>query len=458
MQSKHFISLTMILLLALFVRTHRLTELMSFVGDQAWYYLSARDAILHGNVPLVGITASRTWLHQGALWTYLLIPILGMAKFHPVAPALFTSVLGVMTVGCVYAVARRFFNERTGLVAAFLYATSPLVIVNDRLPYHTTLTPIITLGILYVLYKLIHETDHGRKKYMPLLVISLVLMYLANLGGIIMVYVVVSFIATGFFLHEKWARVFLNKKLILQSAVMAGILLIPTILYDVSHGFPQTVKFVSWMISRPFLVFVKQSTTSSWGDVIAFLGATLQKIIFYPSVWIAMVVFIGSGALLTRSFHWRSYKKPINMLTIFTGLTLLGVLINKTASNAYTQVLFPGVIILLAYVLANYIKGTMLWFILALLAFVNVYSLMGDNYGVMIPMKERLAKASEIAKEKSGYIIGGDGPGSEFRSFTMNTEYLTWWLGNGPATGSAQVIYIMSEKDVQLSVYRTVQK
>lgn len=61
-----------ILIIGAFLRFDRLPQLVAFIGDQGWFYLSARDVLLSGNIPLVGITSSHTWLHQGPRWTYLL--------------------------------------------------------------------------------------------------------------------------------------------------------------------------------------------------------------------------------------------------------------------------------------------------------------------------------------------------------------------------------------------------
>ena len=41
------------------------------------------------------------------------------------------------------------FSERVGVIAAFLYSLSPLVILNIRTPYHTTPIPIFALFILH---------------------------------------------------------------------------------------------------------------------------------------------------------------------------------------------------------------------------------------------------------------------------------------------------------------------
>ncbi|KKU03292.1 MAG: glycosyl transferase family 2 [Candidatus Amesbacteria bacterium GW2011_GWA2_47_70] len=125
------------------LRFYRFPGLMPFIGDQAWYYLAARDALLGGRLPLLGITASITWLHQGPLWTYLLVPLIA----HPVLPAILTSIMGVVSVYLIYFLG--------GWPASLLLAVLPLAVLQSRMPYHTSLIPLFS--ILFLLFLRRHK-------------------------------------------------------------------------------------------------------------------------------------------------------------------------------------------------------------------------------------------------------------------------------------------------------------
>jgi len=86
------------LLLSLVLRIYNLSQNMTFIGDQGWFYLSARDLLISHQIPLVGITSSHTWLHQGPLWTYMLAMVLFISKFNPVSGAYLTILFGLATV------------------------------------------------------------------------------------------------------------------------------------------------------------------------------------------------------------------------------------------------------------------------------------------------------------------------------------------------------------------------
>src|SRR3990172_3783075 len=119
-----------ILVVGAFLRLDRLGELMAFIGDQGWFYLSARDMLISGNIPFVGITSSHTWLHQGPLWTYMLAGALWISNFNPVSGAILTALGGTSSIFLIYKLGKEFFSKTFGLVAALVYATSPLIIIH----------------------------------------------------------------------------------------------------------------------------------------------------------------------------------------------------------------------------------------------------------------------------------------------------------------------------------------
>src|SRR5882762_6674950 len=104
--------LYLILLLAAFLLFYRLSEFLPFIGDQGWFYISARDMLLTGQIPLVGITSSHVWLHQGPYWTYMLAGALWIGRFNPVFGAYLTSSLGLVGVWLLYKIGSEMFTSR----------------------------------------------------------------------------------------------------------------------------------------------------------------------------------------------------------------------------------------------------------------------------------------------------------------------------------------------------------
>ena len=61
-----------IVILSLFLNLYKISDLMIFIGDAARDYLVARDMVITGVIPLVGIPSSVVWLHQGPISIYII--------------------------------------------------------------------------------------------------------------------------------------------------------------------------------------------------------------------------------------------------------------------------------------------------------------------------------------------------------------------------------------------------
>jgi GT2 family glycosyltransferase len=149
--SKETLFIFFILLFTAFVLFYQLHTRMIFIGDVAWFYLSARDMVLQGNIPLVGIASSHPWIHQGAFWTYILAFALWVGRFNPLSGGYAVGIIGIITVVTLYFCVKRIFGIIPAFFSTVFYATSPLVIINARLPYHTAPIPFFVILYFYAL-------------------------------------------------------------------------------------------------------------------------------------------------------------------------------------------------------------------------------------------------------------------------------------------------------------------
>ena len=68
----------------------------------------------------------------------------------------------------------------------------------------------------------------------------------------------------------------------------------------------------------------------------------------------------------------------------------------------------------------------------------------------------RVAVTDKIIALTSGneYNLIGNGQGSQFKSFTMNYEYLLWWKGHPPVKKNVKLKIIIEETKTGTSVYK----
>jgi len=152
--------LVVILGLASFARLYRISEYMTFLGDEGRDVLVVKRMIVDGKLTLLGPTASVGGFFLGPVYYYLMAPFLFLYGLDPVGPAVMVGLFGVATVFLVYKTGRDFFDSQVGLVAAFFYAISPLIITYSRASWNPNLMPFFSLLIIYLLRRAVVE-----KKY-----------------------------------------------------------------------------------------------------------------------------------------------------------------------------------------------------------------------------------------------------------------------------------------------------
>ena len=448
--------LLLILFIGIFLRLYRLEDLMLFIGDQGWFYLQARDLLLTGNIPLVGITSSHVWLHQGPFWTYILSFLMGIFGFNPVVGSYFTVFVGIVTIWTVYYLGSKMFSENIGLIASFLYATSPLIVVHSRMSYHTSLIPFFSIILLYVYYRWVN----GEHKVFPLIVLLLAILYNFELATFIFAPLVIATFIYGLLKKREWANKILSKRILVLSLFSFVLPMLPILVYDVQNGYNQTVKFGAWAFYR-IAVFLgypplnPNAPAETWQTFIPYALDLLKKLIFAEGLFVTITIFILSIYLLVKLSRQeiKSKRKSYATLLLFVLVPILGYIAAKTNSEAYTLIVFPSVIMSIA-ILFEYVRAKVtpaILLVLIIMGVINSYTLLSKDYlmgeyGYLIPYSERKQAAQEIVEKSDGknYNLIGVGEGSKYESFLSNYEYLTWWIGNSP-----------SKKDIDLKIYVT---
>jgi len=137
-----------IIIAAFFLRVFRIESLTEFLGDQGRTMLVMRDFLGSGIIPLAG-PSTLSGHNLGPLFYYLLIPgYIG----GPVGMSVWMAVLGVTAVFILYETLRRMFGVWPARLSALLWATSPLIVISDRVIWEPNLVPLFTVLFVYLLY------------------------------------------------------------------------------------------------------------------------------------------------------------------------------------------------------------------------------------------------------------------------------------------------------------------
>lgn len=140
-----------ILSLAAFLRLYKISQYMTFLGDEGRDVLVVYN-ILHGHLTFLGPTASVGGFFMGPIYYYFMTPFLWLFNYNPVGPAIMVAIFSLCTIILIYKIGSEFFNKSTGLIASLLYAISPLAIAYSRSSWNPNLMPFFSILTLYLMY------------------------------------------------------------------------------------------------------------------------------------------------------------------------------------------------------------------------------------------------------------------------------------------------------------------
>jgi 4-amino-4-deoxy-L-arabinose transferase-like glycosyltransferase len=147
-----YVLLAAILGLAAYMRLHQIGLYMTFLGDEGRDVLVVKRMIVDGKWTLLGPTASVGGFFMGPAYYYFMAPFLWLWHLDPVGPAIGVALVGIATVFLVFLLGRMLYNTRTGLVAALLYALSPVVIAYSRSSWNPNIVPFFSTLLIILLW------------------------------------------------------------------------------------------------------------------------------------------------------------------------------------------------------------------------------------------------------------------------------------------------------------------
>jgi len=411
----------LLILLATWLRFYRLPELMTFIGDQGRDYLAARDFLLTAKIPLVGIPSSVPWLHQGPLFIWFIAFAFKIANFHPIAPAVLTSTLGVLTIYFTYKFSLHWFSKYYAFLTALLLTTSPLAVIHSRMPYHISPIPLFSLLFIFSLYFLYQKKTNV---FWPILLWGILFNLELTTAPLIFLIPLIYWLQKQSF--KKISKTLKKDRLFIISAII--IPLLPKIIYDFTHGFKQTLGFIAWFGYRLLSFFgysgrhtvslqsIKQTSLTIfnyWQKFISWNNLTLTIII-------TLIILI---ALIHRFLIIR--KKPLIpqliILFSFIALNLLAFFVHQGPSEAYFPVLFPAWALLIIWAF-QYFKKPILSILLIILSAFNISLLVKNNF---IPYGSTLKQQLIVSR-----FIKSNAQNQPFKlkNHQDNYRYLLWWL------------------------------
>lgn len=158
---KEFWALLVILFVGAFLRLYKIDQYMTFLGDEGRDAIVVRRLLVYGDPILIGPGTSIGNMYLGPLYYYLMAPALFLAGFSPVGPAIQIAVLGIVTVGMIYFIAREWFGKTAAWISASLYAVAPTLIIYSRSSWNPNIMPFFALISIYSIWQVWRKNKFG---------------------------------------------------------------------------------------------------------------------------------------------------------------------------------------------------------------------------------------------------------------------------------------------------------
>ena len=345
--------LILIILLAVFLRLYRIGDYMEFLGDQGRDVLIIRDFLKNGNLFFIGPQTSIGNMYLGPYFYYLIAPALLLSNFNPVGPAIFIALINIATVFLTYWVGTKWFNKSTGLIAAFIFAISPVAIKYSTFIWNPNIMAFFSLLFVYLFF-----TSFRTKKYKYFIFASLAFVMVMNshyLGlallpfiGLYWLFYLIKFIKT----KSNQLKPFLVNTIL---AVFVFILsLIPQVLFDIKHNGQNFKALLTFFTQRETTVSIKpyksipelpnifnQINTSLLGGKIETYGLIIS-IVFAFLLLLTLIKFKTQKSSFWYIFLW-----------FLSGIISLA-LYKQHVYDHYFTFLFPVVFLFIAFLISKY--------------------------------------------------------------------------------------------------------
>jgi 4-amino-4-deoxy-L-arabinose transferase-like glycosyltransferase len=388
--------LTLIVLLALFLRLYRIDAYMTFLGDEGRDALVIKGILVDHHVPLLGPPTSVGMMYLGPLYYYMMAVPMALFWLNPVAAAVMDALIGVGIVFLVYLLAKIWFEKWGALLGAFLYAVSPITIVYSKSSWNPNPTPFFTLLSFLGFYK-----AHQTKNYWWLILTGVSLAFAVQMHYLALILLPIFGILWLWEIRVKGGR---RGNFAIGTATALVIFLIlmsPLALFDLRHDLMNFHAFQNIFFGKD-----KAVGFNPLKDIINFFWIYINNLIGRYMAGENLILALLLAVLIIVPLKWQFWrvvkkKDQIRWSTLALGVWLLVGLVFLTILNTpvydhYLVFLNPVPYLLLAgfiFILPKKFRIPTVVVLAVLVGFVNLI-----KNPLQYPPNNQLQKTQEVAK------------------------------------------------------------
>lgn len=411
-----FVVLFLVLIIGAALRFYRIGEYMTFLGDEGRDAIIVRRLLVEFDPILIGPGTSIGNMYLGPLYYYLISPSLLLFNFSPVGPSIFVAALGVLTIWFIWFVSKEFFAEGkfdgsvAGLIAAFLYAISPTVIIYSRSSWNPNIMPFFSLLVIWSIWRV-----WKLRQYKLLLVTGFAMAFVlqSHYLGLLLIptFGIFWFLSLLEARYLKHLRRFFFYSLI--SILLFLIMMSPLLIFDIRHS------WINFNAMKNFFT-VRQTTVSArpwtalpdlwpmWQQIVTRLLAGRVEIAGAYFALVTLTFLVWLAGLTKRIKLNPKEKSAFWLLVSWIGFGLVGFGVYKQhIYDHYFGFLFAAPFLLFGGISEHVIEEYKLrgiWLVVTALVFLGYFNLLNNplQWGPNRQLQRTEAVARKIASEAEG--------------------------------------------------------
>jgi 4-amino-4-deoxy-L-arabinose transferase-like glycosyltransferase len=413
-----FVVLLAILLISLFLRLYQIDAYMTFLGDEGRDALMIKRILTTADIPLIGPPTSIGNMYLGPLYYYMMSVPMAIFWLNPVAAAVMVAIIGTATIGLIYFFSRVWFGRIPAVVAAVLYAVSPVTITYSRSSWNPNPAPFFALLALLGLY-----SARKRNNFLWFILTGVSLAFAVQMHYLALILVPIFGIFWVYeFVSRKHKKNISENKIGMRnfwlgtvfSVLVFLLLMSPLLIFDIKHN---------WMNFRAISTFFSNRETTVNLNVLNTLGrlpsvysytlvgrymggenpwvylSLAILILLIPIFTIYKFIFIRNQTLFIKS---KKLNWPLFVLSVWLLVGVLGLgLYKQTIYDHYLGFLNPSIYLIIAALVGiflylkkinTYTKWSVVFILVALITYFNL-----AKSPLLVPPNNQLERTNKIA-------------------------------------------------------------
>ena len=142
-----------IVVIAALLRLWNLPDTLMFQGDQGRDAIIVADIFRKADLVFIGPVTSVGNMYLGPFYYYFMVPFLLLTYPSPVGPAYAVAIISIVTTLLVFLLGKDVIGKTEGVLAAFFFGLSQIVVVYSRFSWNPNIAPLFGLLMLWATYK-----------------------------------------------------------------------------------------------------------------------------------------------------------------------------------------------------------------------------------------------------------------------------------------------------------------